>query len=83
MSYPEKENKKPRKYLIVNPNAPQIDHSLQVKLPNGKFNSVNVFQYNLCSAVHETAPEKWVTIELDDGSWIQVGNLTPVFDEEC
>ena len=68
-----------KKYLIVNPEAPLIDQSLKVKLPNGKFNSVNVFQYNLCSMCHQADPEKWITIELDDGSWSQVGNLTPIF----
>lgn len=68
-----------KEYLIVNPDAPLIDHSLKVKLPNGSFNSVNVFEYNLTSVCYQTDPERWLTIELDDGSHIQFKNLTPIF----
>lgn len=70
-----------KEYLIINPEAPLIDQSLKVKLVNGSFNSVNVFQYNLCMVCHQADPKAWITIQLDDKSWTQVKNLTPVFKE--
>ena len=68
------------KYLIVNPDAPLIDRSLKVKLRNGSFDSVNVFDYNLNLMCHQANPEGWHTVELDSGAHIQVQMLEPVFE---
>ena len=67
-------------YLIVNKEDQLIDHSLKVQLPNGTFNSVNVFDYNLAYMVHSFDPKKWVTVQLDDGSFIQVSSLKPIYE---
>ena len=67
-----------KRYSIVNPEAPLINHSLRVRLPNGSINSVNVFDYNLATLCHHFDPKQWITVELDDGSHIQVGSLTPL-----
>ena len=71
-----------KRYSIINKEAPLIDHSLKVRLPNGTINSVNVFDYNLAYAVHSFDPKKWVTVQLDDGSWIQVGSLEPIYEDD-
>jgi len=71
-------------YSIINKEAPLIDHSLKVRLPNGTINSINVFDYNLASLCHQADPKKWITVQLDDGGWIQVGSLKPIYEEdEC
>ncbi len=69
-----------KKYLIVNPEAPLIDHSLKVRLRNGSFDSVNVFDYNLSLMCHQDNPEGWYTVELDSGAHIQVQMLEPIFE---
>ena len=71
-----------KKYLVVNPEAPLIEHSLRVKLSNGSLNSVNVFDYNLASICHQADPDKWITVQLDDGSRLQVSSLTPIYESE-
>ena len=76
----ENMHKQTKKYSIVNPTAPLIEHSLRVKLPNGSINSINVFDYNLASLCHQADPKLWITVQLDDGSHIQVGSLKPIFN---